>query len=77
MNPVKAIGFDLFNTLIAADPGGVDRAMTRIVDNLRQAGFSRKRKILKPSIARPPWVTSRKPAGKERKPITGSGSALP
>jgi putative hydrolase of the HAD superfamily len=36
---IKAIGFDLFNTLIAADPGGVDRAMARIIDNLRQAGF--------------------------------------
>lgn len=39
MAPVKAIGFDLFNTLIAAEPGGVDRAMARITGNLREAGF--------------------------------------
>ncbi|MBI5582560.1 MAG: HAD family hydrolase [Deltaproteobacteria bacterium] len=39
MKPVKAIGFDLFNTLISADPGGVELAMARIIANLRQAGF--------------------------------------
>jgi putative hydrolase of the HAD superfamily len=37
--PIRAIGFDLFNTLISAEPGGVERAMARILENLRQAGF--------------------------------------
>lgn len=39
MKAIQAIGFDLFNTLIAAEPGGVERAMARILHNLREAGF--------------------------------------
>ena len=40
MEPIKAVGFDLFNTLILAEPGGVDLAMDRITSSLRQAGIS-------------------------------------
>jgi putative hydrolase of the HAD superfamily len=39
MKAIQAIGFDLFNTLIAAESGGVERAMARILANLREAGF--------------------------------------
>jgi putative hydrolase of the HAD superfamily len=39
MKAIRAIGFDLFNTLITAEPGGVERAMARILRNLREAGF--------------------------------------
>ena len=37
MKPIKAIGFDLFNTLIFAGPGAVGQALARLIDNL-QAG---------------------------------------
>ena len=37
--PIKAIGFDLFNTLIMAGPGAVGEALTRLTDNLRAGGL--------------------------------------
>ena len=37
--PIKAIGFDLFNTLIFAGPGAVGEALTRLTDNLRAGGL--------------------------------------
>jgi putative hydrolase of the HAD superfamily len=40
MDPVKAIGFDLFNTLIMAQPGALDEAMSRLVGALVREGFS-------------------------------------
>jgi hypothetical protein len=39
MLPIKAIGFDLFNTLIMAGPGAVGEALTRLTDNLRAGGL--------------------------------------
>jgi putative hydrolase of the HAD superfamily len=39
METIRAVGFDLFNTLITAEPGGIDRAMARILSDLRQSGF--------------------------------------
>jgi len=39
MDPVKAIGFDLFNTLIMAEPGALDEAMTRLVEGLAKNGL--------------------------------------
>lgn len=39
MNQVKAIGFDLFNTLITADPGALMEAMQRLTGSLTESGF--------------------------------------
>ena len=50
--PVKAIGFDLFNTLIAAEPGGVDRAMARIIENLKENGFPLEEETFKTTYRR-------------------------
>jgi len=40
MNNVKAIGFDLFNTLITADMEALNEAMHRLTGSLGQSGFS-------------------------------------
>lgn len=40
MNSLKAIGFDLFNTLIVAEPGALDQAMWRLVGTLVRHGLS-------------------------------------
>jgi putative hydrolase of the HAD superfamily len=40
MNAVKAIGFDLFNTLIVAEPGALDEALSRLVGALARDGVS-------------------------------------
>ncbi len=39
MDPIKAIGFDLFNTLIMAEPGALDEAMTRLIGGLATNGL--------------------------------------
>jgi len=39
MQPVSAIGFDLFNTLITVEPHGLDEALTRLTGSLRQSGL--------------------------------------
>ena len=39
MNTIKAIGFDLFNTLITADPGALGEAMQRLTGSLEESGF--------------------------------------
>ncbi|MBI4765869.1 MAG: HAD family hydrolase [Deltaproteobacteria bacterium] len=39
MNQIKAIGFDLFNTLITADPGALSEAMQRLTTSLEESGF--------------------------------------
>jgi len=36
MKPIKAIGFDLFNTLIAGEPSAVREAVSRLVESLRK-----------------------------------------
>jgi HAD superfamily hydrolase (TIGR01549 family) len=38
MKQIKAIGFDLFNTLIAAEPQAFDEAMGRLVRSLKENG---------------------------------------
>jgi len=40
MNHVKAIGFDLFNTLITVRPEALDAALTRLTDRLEQNGIA-------------------------------------
>ncbi len=40
MNKIKAIGFDLFNTLIIAKPHILDEAMGRLINSLRQSRLS-------------------------------------
>ena len=40
MKQIKAIGFDLFNTLITMDPHGLDAANSRLMQSLRQSGFT-------------------------------------
>ncbi len=39
MNNIKAIGFDLFNTLITADLAALNEAMHRLTESLGQSGF--------------------------------------
>jgi len=39
MDHIKAIGFDLFNTLIMAEPGALDEAMTRLTGSLEEEGI--------------------------------------
>ena len=39
MDNVKAIGFDLFNTLITADVEALNEAMHRLTGSLGQSGF--------------------------------------
>jgi len=40
MNHIKAIGFDLFNTLITVRPHTIDEAMDRLISSLVRSGFS-------------------------------------
>ena len=40
MNNIRAIGFDLFNTLITAEPQTLTEAIARLIRSLRQNGFS-------------------------------------
>lgn len=40
MNHIKAIGFDLFNTLITVDPQALVVAIGRLMDSLRENGFT-------------------------------------
>ena len=40
MNKIKAIGFDLFNTLVIAKPHILGEAMRRLINSLRQSGLS-------------------------------------
>ena len=40
MNHIKAIGFDLFNTLIIAEPHILGEAMRRLINSLRQSGLA-------------------------------------
>jgi len=39
MNQIKAIGFDLFNTLITAEPGALRDALTSLTGCLAQTGL--------------------------------------
>ncbi len=39
MNQIKAIGFDLFNTLITWEPGALSDALTRLAGSLAQMGL--------------------------------------
>ena len=39
MKNISAIGFDLFNTLITAEPNIHDKAMDRLIHRLKQHGF--------------------------------------
>ena len=40
MNHIKAVGFDLFNTLITVEPQALDEAENRLIRSLRQSGLS-------------------------------------
>jgi putative hydrolase of the HAD superfamily len=40
MNQIKAIGFDLFNTLITAEPHAVDEALRRLIHSLVESGIA-------------------------------------
>jgi len=39
MNHIRAIGFDLFNTLITAEPQTLNEAMSRLISSLQQSGL--------------------------------------
>jgi len=43
MKNIKAIGFDLFNTLITADSISLDKAMDRLIDSLVEGGIKLKK----------------------------------
>jgi len=40
LSQIKAIGFDLFNTLITAQPEGVSEAVARLLNSLQRQGFA-------------------------------------
>ncbi|MBW1702390.1 MAG: hypothetical protein JRJ50_09755, partial [Deltaproteobacteria bacterium] len=40
MNQIKAIGFDLFNTLITVEPQAIGEAMRRLLKSLQKGGFA-------------------------------------
>ncbi len=40
LNHIKAIGFDLFNTLITVEPDTLDEANSRLIQNLRKSGLN-------------------------------------
>ncbi|MCP4668521.1 MAG: HAD family hydrolase, partial [Deltaproteobacteria bacterium] len=40
MRHIKAIGFDLFNTLITAEPHTFDQAMSRLIHSLGRSGLA-------------------------------------
>jgi putative hydrolase of the HAD superfamily len=40
MNQITAIGFDLFNTLITVEAQALERALDRLINSLRQSGFT-------------------------------------
>ncbi len=39
MKEIKAIGFDLFNTLVTLDPSALKEALSRLVHSLKESGF--------------------------------------
>jgi putative hydrolase of the HAD superfamily len=47
MNRIKAVGFDLFNTLITVEPQALDEAENRLVCSLRQEGLAVEREPFK------------------------------
>jgi putative hydrolase of the HAD superfamily len=67
MNTIKAIGFDLFNTLITADPEALSEAMQRLTGSLEKSGFQIEpdpfRKAYREAAIR--FVTESKSNGKE------------
>jgi len=40
MKQIRAVGFDLFNTLITVEPQALDEAVTRLTAHLRQSGLT-------------------------------------
>ena len=67
MDNVKAIGFDLFNTLITADPKALSEAMLRLTGSLEESGFLLEpdsfRKVYREAALR--FVNESKSDGKE------------
>jgi HAD superfamily hydrolase (TIGR01549 family) len=49
MPQIKAIGFDLFNTLIVPDMQALPEAMSRLIDSLQKSGFFLDQKAFKES----------------------------
>jgi putative hydrolase of the HAD superfamily len=47
MKKIKAIGFDLFNTLITVEPYVLDEAMARLIRDLQQSGLAFEREAFK------------------------------
>jgi len=47
MSPVKAIGFDFFNTLITIDPGAMSEAFDRLFNSLQGNGISPEKDIFR------------------------------
>ena len=47
MNRIKAVGFDLFNTLITVEPPALDEAESRMIRSMRQNGLSLEKELFK------------------------------
>ena len=47
MKHIKAIGFDLFNTLITAKPHAIDEAVSRLIRSLEQSGLAIDHEVFK------------------------------
>ena len=73
MNTIKAIGFDLFNTLITADPGALGEAMQRLTESLEKAGFKSSRIPSERPTGKRPFDLSPKASPTGKRPTIVSG----
>jgi len=76
MNHIRAIGFDLFNTLVIAEPHTLDEAMRRLVSSLRQSGFVLEMNHLKRATEKLSCSLLKKPERMGGRHTTAFGSAL-
>ena len=75
MNQIKAIAFDLFNTLITAAPNALEEAHGCLTRSLRESGFSLDRETFQQAYREAALRFIRLPTRTAAKPTTASGSA--
>lgn len=54
--PLKAIGFDLFNTLITVDPETLEEATVALVQSLRESGFRVELEVFREHYRKAAWA---------------------
>lgn len=67
MDHIKAIGFDLFNTLITAEPQALDEAVSRLTQSLLKSGFAFKQEAFKQAYGEAAlrFIEETRPHGRE------------